>query len=216
MKSIITPTYKSNILKNIIAVVSGACIFMSANPMVGNAYAGTDGTCLFSKQLQSSPMREQYVSLLVKEGSKQLAYNTTSDNNVQTDASDDITYPSIFFGTSSSSSNQNDNVDYLSKSCLGCHDGDISRDVIVNYRNSPGNKTSHYNVSKEHPIGMNYTAYSARDPLSYKPANPINSKMIFVNGRVGCLTCHDPLNPKKDHLVMSNFGSALCLNCHNK
>jgi len=43
-----------------------------------------------------------------------------------------------------------------------------------------------------------------------------NTKMIFVNGKIGCLTCHNPLNAEKGHLVMSDRNSALCTTCHNK
>jgi hypothetical protein len=63
---------------------------------------------------------------------------------------------------------------------------------------------------------MNYASYVAADPTSYKPITAFDSKMIFVNGKVGCLTSHYPLNPKKGHLVMSDFQSALCLTCHKK
>jgi predicted CXXCH cytochrome family protein len=63
---------------------------------------------------------------------------------------------------------------------------------------------------------MNYAAYSAMDSHNYKSGASFNSKMIFVNGRVGCLTCHNPLNPEKSHLVMSDYRSALCLTCHTK
>ncbi|WP_243688226.1 cytochrome c3 family protein [Geotalea toluenoxydans] len=40
--------------------------------------------------------------------------------------------------------------------------------------------------------------------------------MVLVDGRVGCLTCHDPLNRKAPHLVASNDRSNLCLTCHIK
>jgi predicted CXXCH cytochrome family protein len=73
-----------------------------------------------------------------------------------------------------------------------------------------------FDGTKQHPIGMDYAAYSSRDNKNYKPAAAFNSKMTFVNGRVGCTTCHDPLNLDKGHLVMSDTRSALCLTCHNR
>lgn len=215
MKNNMTTTHKSNFLSNIFAVVSVACIFMSASPIVDNAYAETGEMCLFSKQLQSSPIRRQYIANLAKEGSNLLAYNTITDNQVQSDASNDISYPNLSFGKSSSSYNQGDKLDSFSRNCLTCHDGGHASDVAVDFRNNPGSKAKHYDGTKEHPIGMDYAAYSAIDSHSYKPASAYNSKMIFVNGRVGCLTCHNPLNPEKSHLVMSDIRSALCLTCHN-
>jgi predicted CXXCH cytochrome family protein len=216
MKNDMTTTRKSNFLSNIFAVVSVACIFMSASPIVDNAYAETDEMCLFSKQLQSSPMRERYIANIATEGSTLLAYNTNTDDQVQSDAPDDLSSPGFFFGKKNSSYNQGDTLDSFSRNCLSCHDGLVAHDVKVDYRNAPGTKIKSFDGTKEHPIGMNYAAYSAMDSHSYKPAAAYNSKMIFVNGRVGCLTCHNPLNPEKSHLVMSDFRSALCLTCHNK
>lgn len=159
-------------------------------------------------------MREQYMAKLAKESSTLLAYNTASDDKVQSDASESFSYRDLFFGKSNTSFNRGERFDSFSMDCLGCHDGVITKDIKVDYRNTPGNKIKHYDGSKEHPIGMDYAAYSAKDSLSYKRVNSYNSKMVFVNGKVGCLTCHNPLNPEKNHLVMSDFRSALCLTCH--
>lgn len=217
MRNNMMTTHKSTCLKNIFAVVSGACIFMSASLVEGTAYAEMDGMCLFSKQLQSSPMREQYVAKVATGVGNMLVYNTITDNQVQSDASEEFSFRDLFVVKSRSSFNQEDSLDSFSKDCLGCHDGAATKEIKVDYRNTPGNKANHYDGTKEHPIGMDYAAYSARDPQSYKPINSNNSsKMIFVDGKVGCLTCHNPLNPEKNHLVVSDLRSALCLACHNK
>jgi predicted CXXCH cytochrome family protein len=63
---------------------------------------------------------------------------------------------------------------------------------------------------------MDYQSYVAFGRGKFKHISTFNSKMKFVNGKVGCLTCHDPLNPERGHLVMSDVRSALCLTCHNK
>jgi predicted CXXCH cytochrome family protein len=99
---------------------------------------------------------------------------------------------------------------------MGCHDGFQASERKVNYKNNPGQKSHWVQGASEHPIGMNYASYSARDPQSYKPVSSFGSKMMFVNGRVGCTTCHDPLNPEKSHLAKSDYRSALCLTCHTK
>lgn len=187
----------------------------TGSPIAGTAYAEMDEVCLFSKQLQSSPMREQFITKVATEGSDLLAYNTTTDDQVQSDASDDVSLSSILFGKTSSSYNRGENFDSFSRDCLGCHDGTATKDIKVDYRNAPGNKTKHYDGTTQHPIGMDYAAYFAGDSKNYKPPSAFNSKMIFVNGRVGCLTCHNPLNPEKNHLVMSDYRSSLCLTCHD-
>jgi predicted CXXCH cytochrome family protein len=217
MKNITKIAHKSNYLKNIFTIMSGICIYMSASPIVGTVYAEKNEMCLFSKQLESSPMREQYIASVASEGSRLLAYNTITDNQVQSDASDDESFRNLFLGGGKSSLNQGDTtLDSFSRDCLSCHDGGHASDIAINYRNTPGNKRKTYDGTKEHPIGMDYAAYAAMDHTGYKPAFAFNSKMVFVNGRVGCLTCHNPLNPEKSHLVMSDNKSALCLTCHNK
>jgi hypothetical protein len=187
-----------------------------ASPIEGTAYAAKGEPCIFSEQLQSSPMREQYISKLAMDAGTLLAHNTITDNLVQSDISDDLFSPGESIGEKSFSFDQGDNLDSYSKDCLSCHDGGHASDINVNYKNSPRNKIKSFDRTNQHPIGMDYAAYVAADPNSYKPINAFNSKMIFVNGRVGCLTCHYPLNPEKSHLVMSDFRSALCLTCHNK
>jgi len=187
----------------------------TAGPIVDTAYAANGEPCTFSEQLQSSPMREQFIANVSLDTGFLLAHNTITDDQVQSDASDDLFSPVESFGEKSSSFNQGNTIDSYSKDCLSCHDGSLASDKVVHYKNTPGNK-HRYGGTNQHPIGMDYEAYVAADPTRYKPINAFNSKMIFVNGRVGCLTCHYPLNPEKNHLVMSDFRSALCLTCHNK
>jgi predicted CXXCH cytochrome family protein len=173
--------------------------------------------CTFSTQLQDSNQRAQYIAKVASETGNMVAYNTYSDNSTASDASDDGSASTFFFGKTSAVKNQGGTtLDSFSKDCLGCHDGFQASDRKVTYKNTPGHKTSWSQGSSEHPIGMNYSAYSAMDPQSYKPITSFGSKMMFVNGRVGCTTCHDPLNQEKGHLAKSDYRSALCLTCHTK
>ncbi|MBK5276599.1 MAG: hypothetical protein JJE30_16335 [Desulfuromonadales bacterium] len=184
--------------------------------IVDNTYAADEGTCLFSKQLQNSPMREQFIAKLAMDTGTLIAHNTTTGKELQSDASDELFSPVESFGGKSSSFNQGDSIDSYSKNCLSCHDGSAASDRNVSYKNNPDKKNHSYDGTQEHPIGMNYAAYVAANPTGYKPISAFNSKMIFIKGKVGCLSCHYPLNPEKNHLVMSDFQSALCLTCHNK
>ena len=104
-------------------------------------------------------------------------------------------------------------VDPLSLDCLGCHDGSRASDVTINLKNDPY-KRLRGDAEKDHPIGMDYSAYVARN-IGYKPIIG-KSKMVLVDGKVGCLTCHDPMNQERGHLVMSDRNSAPCLTCHSK
>jgi hypothetical protein len=188
----------------------------TAGPIVDTAYAANGEPCTFSEQLKSSPMRERYIANIATDTSTLLAHNTVTDDQVHSDVTDDLFSSDSSFVVKIKSSKQEDTIDSYSKDCLSCHDGAIASDRDVQYKNSPFKNKHSYDGTKEHPIGMNYASYVAANPTSYKPITAFNSKMIFVNGRVGCLTCHYPLNPEKGHLVMSDFRSALCLTCHNK
>lgn len=107
-------------------------------------------------------------------------------------------------------------IDAMSQDCLGCHDGTSAQAVSGDWRNNPYRGGSMVNsFSSDHPIGMDYTRY-VNAGKGYKPVMSGSTKMVFVDGKVGCLTCHDPLNQEKGHLVMSDSHSALCRTCHNK
>ena len=106
-------------------------------------------------------------------------------------------------------------IDQFSRDCIVCHDGAGATSVGVDLRNNPESRHSGVNsITSDHPIGMKYNNYVALD-RGYK-AMPMDTNMVFVNGAVGCLTCHDPLNLEKGHLVKSDKNSELCLSCHNK
>ncbi|NTV48822.1 MAG: hypothetical protein HGB32_16290 [Geobacteraceae bacterium] len=208
--------YGVRLQKMLLKSTLAAIICLGVNATEPSAHAGTGEMCSFSTQLQSSPMREQYISRLATESTTLLAYNTSTENEVLSDVSDGFSFSSFVTGEKSDSFSQGGSVDSFSRDCLTCHDGGHASDVKIDYRNNPGSKSTKYGRAKDHPIGMDYNNYSAMDPQNYKPVAAFNSKMTFVDGKVGCLTCHNPLKPEKTHLVMSDQGSALCLSCHIK
>lgn len=87
------------------------------------------------------------------------------------------------------------NLDPMSSECLSCHDG--SSAPLTGY---------------SHPVGVQYPAFSRSGRYVSKGA--LNRRIVLIDGKVGCLSCHNPLNPSKFHLVMSNDGSRLCFSCH--
>ncbi|HEX9023316.1 MAG TPA: cytochrome c3 family protein [Geobacteraceae bacterium] len=95
-------------------------------------------------------------------------------------------------------------LDPISYECITCHDGS----------SAPATGYSH-------PVGMDYdssTAFSRRHPLSrqFISRGALNPDIVLIGGKVGCLSCHNPLNPERNHLVASNDRSTLCLSCHIK
>lgn len=177
----------------------------------------SDRQCELSVQLQQSPYREEYVAKLATAVGNYWASNKDVEN--VSDAPDEFSFTLISFGRENQAAgdSQNAAIDSFSQDCMTCHDGLRGSDVRLVFRNSPGNSGKGMRASgKDHPIGMDYANYAAFGGGGYNPVSMLNPKMMLINGKVGCLTCHNPLNPEKNHLVMSDFGSALCLTCHNK
>ena len=107
-------------------------------------------------------------------------------------------------------------IDAFSFDCISCHDGTSapSHDTLLKNSNSNDADASRMSLNN-HPIGMHYgnASYMNNQLRSISSLNP---NMLFVDGKVGCLSCHNPLNPERNHLVTSNEYSNLCLSCHIK
>lgn len=191
----------------------------------GSEPAG-DLMCAFSQQLQQSvSVRMEYlVKIDQVRGSNYLASNEVQDmydNVIPASYQDDddaggLGAISIIFGSAKTTARSSGGeLDSFTIDCLSCHDGVAASNIVVDYRDRPYNHPSRVTSKRsDHPVGMTYAAYVAGGP-GYKDVGD-STRMIFVNGKVGCLTCHDPLNPEKGHLVMSDRNSALCLTCHDK
>jgi predicted CXXCH cytochrome family protein len=182
------------------------------------------GPCLFSEQLQTlAPVRRQYLTKLVEavggtvpaSNSVEEMYGDVTAASYRGDEGGQAEPTVNIWGFEIKRATGTTGIDALSADCLGCHDGVGATPVTTVLRNNPFGG-SHRNLpGSDHPIGMDYNRYASVSK-EYKSLFGIRNKMVFVNGKVGCLTCHDPLNPEKGHLVMSDRNSALCLTCHNK
>lgn len=70
-------------------------------------------------------------------------------------------------------------------------------------------------ISADHPIGIPYPDSPQFAP--FPPGGKFPSGVRLVNGRVECVSCHDPHNPSiQPFLVTADSGSALCYTCHVK
>jgi len=196
-----------------------------AGSIGGSSIMVSEGPCLYSVQLQKSvTARKKYLVMLssvagdtnTAGGPIEEMYGNIKQASYDPDAAaaavdDDI------WGFGSSVKGEATDLDPLSSNCISCHDGAGAVAISVDWRNNPaGLRSLRKPHGTDHPIGMDYEGYVASRRGDYKPISGFNSKMIFVNGRVGCLTCHDPLNQERKHLVMSDRNSALCLTCHGK
>jgi predicted CXXCH cytochrome family protein len=209
-------------------VIAGAAQMAGAAFTISPATLQSTGPCLFAEQLQkSASIRNQYTAKLVAAlGGRVSASNSFEkmDGNKTPapyrEGESGQTEPTVnFWGFEIKQAISTTGIDWFSADCLGCHDGAVALSVRTVYKNNPLGRSrllgsDQQMIGMDHPIGMDYNRYAAASK-DYKPLFGISNKMVFVNGKVGCLTCHDPLNPEKGHLVMSDRGSALCLTCHN-
>jgi predicted CXXCH cytochrome family protein len=105
--------------------------------------------------------------------------------------------------------------------CLGCHDGTVATSTIGSGHALLGGVREGFELPdgfiwRDHPIGILYPEHN-RD---YQPKSFImqKGKIPLPQGRVECISCHDPHNEAglDDMLVMPNRRSRLCLSCHIK
>jgi len=222
----LTNTKEHKRSRGLIAAALVAAICLGNSPLAGafgtvsgGVESSGTGKCAFSKQLQDSvAVRRQYlVKLDGVLNPSALAGNTVEEmygQIVPASFGDDGGRSSLkAFSFNKKGNLKALSVDDLSADCMGCHDGASATAVGIVLRDQPTRHGQVDSFTSDHPIGMTYNNYVAFS-RGYKPIAP--NKMVFVNGRVGCLTCHDPLNQEKGHLVMSDRKSALCLTCHNK
>jgi hypothetical protein len=87
-----------------------------------------------------------------------------------------------------------------SSTCMTCHDGSQAADARTGHR-----------------YDIDYT--SAFDPNLRPNPQQFNAAIVLSNGKVTCLTCHDPASKLDFHLAGPLDGPAarrMCVACHPK
>ena len=103
-------------------------------------------------------------------------------------------------------------LDSISLQCLTCHDGVIASDTSYH---ASGDPLTYNQRSLSHPIGMDYAEAARHDP-ELNPVEALAPEIMLPDGKVGCISCHNPYSKERMMTVVSNYGSALCLECHKK
>ena len=104
-------------------------------------------------------------------------------------------------------------IDDKSRECLSCHDGTISSST--HDRLNRLDWQHNQNIGMSHPISIDYEQSYLRKPREYHAPEKLDSRILLIDGKIGCETCHNHYSKYKKHLVMDNAGSRLCLSCHN-
>ena len=107
--------------------------------------------------------------------------------------------------------------------CLTCHDGASIADGVnaALADRIIGNLDITKDLSNDHPVGFNYSKAALADPEIRSKEQLSNPAMVSFGptlDQMWCSSCHDTHGgvPETAMLVMSNDGSALCLECHIK
>lgn len=162
-----------------------------------------DGKCLLANQLKDPAQREDYLLAVA-------FLKNPRDFRVVGDAGSMYRDP---IPVSYSAYEPPAKLDRMSFECLTCHDGTTAQVAEVRFKSS--NDTNNYaDITRNHPIGIDYEEAASRHPGQYRSIDSLDPRVTLVDGKLGCITCHEPLNPKKSHMSMNNDGSALCLECH--
>lgn len=203
---------KKSLLRVLVAGSCSAIITLAS--LTANVSAETTtplepGKCLYSKQLASDPALKAAFTTKV-----------TAEKYGMIEESDELIYDTNIKVGGAYSKSFNEpatGIDRLSNDCLSCHDGVMAQSFNLRIKNNPGNGVMGLeDIIGGHPVGMEYDRYASVDTKGYRSDVRFSREMVFAEGKVGCLTCHNPLNKDKGHLVMKNERSELCFSCHSK
>jgi len=83
-------------------------------------------------------------------------------------------------------------IDSESRNCLSCHD-DLAT-IVVGANNTTNQSRRQINIRSNHPIGMVYERSQLNSMSKLRPQMSIDPNIRFVDGRVGCGSCHNLYN----------------------
>ncbi len=158
--------------------------------------------CAFSTYLEDADNRARYESMISRG-----RYRYTPMNDTENAAITSV-LAKYGYGTE-----RGKNLDFFSAGCLVCHDGKSASIVRPSILNSPNNIRGMKVVSEKHPIGMDYEKYTASNK-TLKSLDEMSQHLSLTEGRVSCITCHDPLNSRQYRLRITKTGIDLCAACH--
>lgn len=104
-------------------------------------------------------------------------------------------------------------LDSMSVQCMSCHDGTVGASAGGADMLSRATWQHARRIGASHPIGVEYPP-KGRTRTKYRDRNELSPDILLFDSKVGCGSCHGAYSTKEHTLVMSNRGSALCLECH--
>ncbi|WP_456417474.1 hypothetical protein [Thiolapillus sp.] len=120
-------------------------------------------------------------------------------------------------------------LDAITRGCVSCHNGEKGAShIALKSADTPLQITG--SLSVNHPVGMDYSASAHREPYSYQSGDSLDPRILLVDGKVGCISCHQLRAGELQKLasVQMNYSRCsasgqltvgpretdLCLSCH--
>jgi len=115
--------------------------------------------------------------------------------------------------------------------CMQCHSGNAGPRITMKHAGTPMQFRGHLSI--DHPVGMDYNRYAYKNPDTYVVPARMDKRILFENGKVTCVSCHQIKNePVAQADVIHtrtasqrcNVGTGyttgssqtrLCMGCHN-
>ena len=106
--------------------------------------------------------------------------------------------------------NMNTGIDALSLQCMGCHNSQTDAGGI---RVGRTGIVRHSSGGANHPIGIPYPVISRN--REFRPKSMLPKAIWLPDGKLSCVSCHQPYKKEHGQLVMPNDRSSLCMQCHD-
>lgn len=109
-------------------------------------------------------------------------------------------------------------IDAISRDCLTCHDGSVAKDVSTGARNPSRVPGSLIGSRADHSLGvypMDGMSSNPNDEMRrYVMPTALDSRINLVDGKVSCVSCHNPYSSVQKQMVMPDYKQNLCQTCH--
>ncbi|WP_456378702.1 hypothetical protein [Thiolapillus sp.] len=80
-------------------------------------------------------------------------------------------------------------LDAITRGCMECHNGEGGAShIALKSADTPMQIVGA--LSANHPVGMDYNVLAYREPYSYQPGASLDPRILLVDGKVGCVSCH--------------------------
>ena len=120
-------------------------------------------------------------------------------------------------------------LDAITRGCMECHNGEGGASHIA-LKSADMPTQIMGSLSANHPVGMDYNALAYREPYSYQSTASLDPRVLLVDGKVGCVSCHQlrmgefqklasvQMNRSRcsasGQLTVGPRETDLCLSCH--